>query len=363
MIGINTSLLMKLVYSLLSLLIPVLLWNWYGPAAATATNSAFAVQTVMRAPISEVVSATGVIKPRNGAEVRVGSRISGVLEKLHVDVGDMVQAGDLLAELDDQDLQLNLSVLRARVSELEAQLAYSHALLTRNREVPTLAAAELDRLEAEVKADEARLAQARGAVATEDLRLSWTQVTAPISGTIASVSTQQGETIAASFAAPTFLTLIDLTRLEIQAYVDESDIGKITLGQPVRFSVDTWPGESFDGVVRTIYPKAELVNNVVNYIVLVDIAVTADYLLRPEMTAHLQFVINDVPDALTLPRTALFSENGGYHVLVPRGGSWEKQPVQLGIINTSVVQVVAGLNEGETYLSDRQQWMDASVEN
>lgn len=351
---------MKLILSLLSLLIPVILWNWYGPTTTVEANSAFAVQTVTRAPISEVVNATGVIKPRNGAEVRVGSRISGVLEKLLVDVGDAVEAGDLLAELDDSDLQLNLIVLRARIDELEALLANSRRLLERNRAVPTLAEVELERLETEVAANAARLAQARGAVATEELRLSWTRVTAPISGTIASVSTQQGETIAASFAAPTFLTLIDLTRLEIQAYVDESDIGKITLGQAVRFSVDTWPGADFPGTVRTIYPKAELVNNVVNYIVLVDIVASPDFLLRPEMTAHLQFVIEDVKDALTIPRSALFSENGGYHVLVPRGGAWEKQPVQLGIVTTSTVQVTGGLQEGNTYLSDRQQWLTAN---
>ncbi len=353
---------MKFVYFLLSLLIPVLLWNWYGPAAATTAGSgAYAVQAVRRAPISEVVSATGVIKPRNGAEVRVGSRISGVLDRLHVDVGDTVEAGDLLAELDARDLQLNLGVLRARVAELEAQLAYSRALLERNRAVPMLAAADLDRFEAEAAANAARLEQARGAVKAEELRLSWTRVTAPISGTIASVSTQQGETVAASFAAPTFLTLIDLTRLEIQAYVDESDIGRIAPGQALRFGVDTWPGESFAGTVRTIYPKAELVNNVVNYIVLVDIETSTKHLLRPEMTAHLRFVIEEVPDALVLPRSALFSENGGYHVLVPRGASWEKQPVQLGIVNTAVVQVLAGLREGDTFLSDRQQWLQAQA--
>ncbi|MDY6984180.1 MAG: efflux RND transporter periplasmic adaptor subunit, partial [Pseudomonadota bacterium] len=286
------------------------------------------------------------------------SRVSGVLEKLHVDVGDTVQAGALLAELDDRDIQLNLAVLHARVAELDAQLDYSHALLERNRAVPTLAAVERERLEADLAANAARLEQARAAVAAEELRLSWTRVTAPIAGTIASVSTQQGETIAASFAAPTFLTLIDLGRLEIQAYVDEADIGRIAPGHAVRFGVDTWPGVDFAGTVRTIYPKAELVGNVVNYIVLVDIDTSGDYLLRPEMTAHLQFVIRDVSDALTVPRSALFSQNGGYHVLVPRGSVWEKQPLQLGIVNSSVVEVVAGLREGDAYLSDRQQWLD-----
>lgn len=355
---------MKLVLSLLSLLLLILLWNWYGPAAVVEVGGTFAVQVAARSPISEVVNTTGVIKPRNGAEVRVGSRISGVLEQLHVDVGDTVQSGQLLAELDARELQGNLAVQRARVQELEAQLSYSRLLLERNRAVTTLAATELANLEKDVAMNESRLAQARGAVETEALRLSWTRVTAPISGTIASVSTQQGETIAASFAAPTFLTIIDLTRLEIQAYVDESDIGKIGPGQPVHFMVDTYPGAAFEGLVRTIYPKAEIVNNVVNYIVIVDIAVQPELLLRPEMTSHLQFVLREVADAITVPRSALFGGSEGYYLMLQLPQDrWERRPVEVGIVTSARVEIITGLTEGSVFISDRQSWLAANPNN
>lgn len=355
---------MKLLFSLLSLLLSVLLWNWYGRTATVETADAFAVQVAVRSTISEVVNATGVIKPRNGAEVRVGSRISGVLELLHVDVGDAVHSGQLLAELDDRDLQVTLLGLRARVRELEAQHVYSQELLARNRSAATLADAELARLKTEVEMNAARLDQARGALATEELRLSWTRVTAPISGTIASVSTQQGETIAASFAAPTFLTIIDLTRLEIQAYVDESDIGKISPGQPVRFTVDTYPGAAFAGQVRTIYPKAEIVNNVVNYIVIVDIAAQPEFLLRPEMTAHLQFVLREVADTMAVPRSALFGGSEGYYLMLQLPQErWERRPVEVGIVTPASVEITAGLTEGSVFISDRQTWLAANPNN
>jgi RND family efflux transporter MFP subunit len=202
------------------LLSALALWRWYGAPAATNSTAEFPVQTATRNSIADVVNATGVIKPRNGAEVRVGSRISGVLEKLHVDVGDEVAAGQLLAELDTQELQGNLLLMQARVAELEAQFAYSALLLERNRRVPVAAEMEIAALEKEVALNKARLQQMQASLANEKIRLAWTRVSAPIAGTIASVSTQQGETVAASFAAPTFLTIIDLARLEIQAYVD-----------------------------------------------------------------------------------------------------------------------------------------------
>jgi RND family efflux transporter MFP subunit len=345
------------------LLAAAALW-WYGAAAAVDVAAEFSVQVAARTGIADVVNATGVIKPRNGAEVRVGSRISGVLEKLHVDVGDEVFAGQLLAELDTRELQSNLLLMQARVAELEAQLAYSELLLERNKSITIAAEVEIAGLEKEVALNKARLQQVQASLANEKIRLAWTRVSAPIAGTIASVSTQQGETVAASFAAPTFLTIIDLTRLEIQAYVDESDIGKIVPQQQARFTVDTYPDAAFAGEVRTIYPKAEIINNVVNYIVILDIhpQVDTQLLLRPEMTTHLQFVINEVNEAITIPRTALFTEEGSdaYYVMLANGDTWEKRAVEVGIINTNTVEIIGGLSEGSVYSVDHQRWLAAS---
>jgi RND family efflux transporter MFP subunit len=352
---------MKIVLAILLLLAAFALRGWWTADADVNVTAGFSLQVAARSGISEVVTATGVIKPRNGAEVQVGSRLSGVLEKLHVDVGDAVTAGQLLAELDGRELQANLALIEARLTELDAQLVYSRMLLASNRAVAAVAATDIAALETEVAINEARLQQALAERASAALRLAWTRVTAPISGTIASVSTRQGETIAASFAAPTFLTIIDLGRLEIQAYVDEADIGKIVPQQPVRFSVDTWPGVSFTGRVGTIYPRAEIVNNVVNYIVIIAIEAQPGYLLRPEMTTHLQFVISEVGDAIVVPRGALFSENGGnWYLMLPAGDGWEKRSVQPGIVTPTSVEITAGLDEGSVFASDRQNWLALS---
>jgi RND family efflux transporter MFP subunit len=352
---------MKTVLIVMLLTLPGAAWWYSGSSAGLALQADVAVQFAMRSRIAEVVDATGVIKPQNGAEVRVGSRISGVLRTLHADIGDSVHAGQLLAELADEELRASLALMRARVSELEAQLDYSRLLLQRNERAGVLSELDLANLRKAVAIDEARLAQMQASLDSEQIRLSWTRVTAPIAGTVASVSTQQGETIAASFAAPTFLTIIDLNRLEIQAYVDEADIGGITLGQSVHFSVDTFPDARFDGVVSTIYPKAEIVNNVVNYIVIIGIATPFGAQLRPEMTARVQFVVREAAGALLVPRSALFVEESGkqgqYYLMVTAAEGWQKQPVQVGIVNAGVVEITQGLSDDQRFASDREQWL------
>jgi len=120
---------------------------------------------------------------------------------------------------------------------------------------------------------------------------------------VASVATQEGETVSASFATPTFVTLIDLNRLEVWAYVDETDIGRIELGQRATFTVDTYGDASFAGTVTAIYPKAEIRDNVVNYIAVVRFEPQPGRTLRPDMTAFVRIALpaDDTRRASTLP--------------------------------------------------------------
>lgn len=348
------------------------LWWFTRAESALSVDARFNLQVAFRSSIAESINATGVIKAKTGAEVKVGSRISGVLEKIHVDVGTRVEQGDLLAELDDREMLPDLAELEARIDELEAQYQYSRDLWRRNQGKNIISDDQLAALERDMMVNSARLDQAGAQLESLRVRLSYTKVTAPITGTIASVSTQQGETIAASFAAPTFVTIVDLDRLEIQAYVDEADIGKVMVGQEVSFSVDTWPGKSFRGTVITIYPKAEIVNNVVNYVVIINIAPHPGFLLRPEMTAHVQFLIQKKENAIVIPRTAVFSEQGKYYVVLSsadgNGGSgtgeegkreWEKVPVVPGIVNSAQIEIVDGLEDGDRYVADARTWLTA----
>jgi RND family efflux transporter MFP subunit len=239
------------------------------------------------------VKATGVIRPMTGAEVRVGSRVSGVVRRLFVQIGDRVRKGQLLAELDDRDLAAGFREARAAVEAAEADLAYAHADLERKRELRESALLAPSELEVAQRASDVAAQQLEGARARlqfASTQLGYSRIVAPIAGVVASVSTQEGETVAASFASPTFLTLLDLTRLEVWAYVDETDIGRIRTGQPARFTVDTYGDDPFEGRVAAIYPKAEIRDNVVNYVAVIRFDPPAGRILRPDMTTTVRIL-------------------------------------------------------------------------
>jgi RND family efflux transporter MFP subunit len=233
------------------------------------------------------VKATGVIKPMIGAEVRVGSRISGVVRRLFVRIGDRVEKGQLLAELDDRDLVARRAEAFASLHLANANLDYARADLSRKRELRAsalLAPSDLDVAERAFAVAQQQRAGAQASLDVAVTQLGYGRIVAPIDGVVASVSTQEGETVAASFATPTFVTLVDLTRLEVWAYVDETDIGRIRIGQPATFTVDTYGATAFAGEVAAIYPKAEIRDNVVNYVTVIRFTTPPDKVLRPDMT-------------------------------------------------------------------------------
>ena len=141
-----------------------------------------------------------------------------------------------------------------------------------------------------------------------ETQVAYARVDAPIAGTVASVSTQEGETVAASFATPTFVTLLDLNRLEVWAYVDETDIGRIRVGQNVRFTVDTYGSEGFTGHVSEIYPQPEIRDNVVDYVTVVRFRAPAGRSLRPEMTTAVRIATEEARNVLTVPLKAVHRE-------------------------------------------------------
>jgi HlyD family secretion protein len=251
---------------------------------------------VARRTLASAVKATGVVKPRIGAEVKVGSRVSGVVTRLHVRIGDTVARGQLLAELETRELAARRNQAAASLASADATLQYAHAELERQRALDTsflVSAAELDLAERGRAVAEQQKAEAAANLDFARTQLGYSRITAPIGGVVASVATQEGETVAASLAAPTFVTLVDLARLEVWAYVDETDIGRIQKGQEARFTVDTYPDHEFEGRVTAIYPQAEIRDNVVNYVTVVTFDLPRDRTLRPEMTAAVRIDISE----------------------------------------------------------------------
>jgi HlyD family secretion protein len=321
-----------------------------GADPALAPDAEARVVRVARRDVESVVKATGVIRPRVGAEVRVGSRISGVVSRLNVQVGDAVTKGQLLATLDAADLRARRDEAAAALRQAEIDRAWSATDRARKRALADaggLAPSERDLAERAASLAEQREAGARAALAYAEAQLAYTRIVAPIGGVVASVATQEGEAVAASLAAPTFLTLLDPRRLEVWAYVDETDVGRVRVGQAARFTVDTYGDHAFDGRVAAVYPKAEIRDNVVNYVAVLRFDPPRDRTLRPEMTTSVRIALASRPGALALPARAVRWEGGRAYVLAPRGAAVERRAVTTGARDDAYWEIVAGLREGD----------------
>jgi len=315
-----------------------------------ARNSSFETAVVTRHDIGSSVLATGIIKPQVGAEVKVGSRISGVVKRLRAQIGDFIEAGRIIAELDDAELQAKVNQNIAALEKARADLEYAGLNQERQRSLLKknyISQQQVDLAENAFKIAQAQVEQAEANVDFARVQLSYSKIHAPVSGVIASISTQEGETVAASLAAPTFVNIIDLRRLEVQTYVDETDISKIKVGQEAAFTVDTYADTDFRGKVTAIYPKAIIQDNVVNYIVTVEITDFQGKVLRPEMTANVTIFLETRKNVLAVPTAAITRIRGERYVTVLEGKTKAERKVRIGWGDEGFTEIISGLSEGE----------------
>jgi RND family efflux transporter MFP subunit len=331
-------------------------------ASAPAESAA-----VERRVFASTVAAIGTVKPQIGAEVKVGSRISGRVRRLNANIGDAVRRGQVIAELETEELDALIAERSAEVQVAEAEVGAAAARIQ-------LAAVELSRQEhlerqgvaTNAEADLARerngaalayelaaraaLVRAQAALEQMKVQRSFTTLHAPIAGVVASVATQEGETIAAGLNAPTFLTIVDLRRLQVDTYVDEVDIGKVKVGQRATFMVDAFPARDFTGTVAAIYPTATIQDNVVKYIAAVRID-DADGVLRPEMTANVRLEL-EAREVLAVPVRAVRRVDGRSVVYVGDPARPEARAVRVGWRDWGFVEITEGLQAGERVLLD-----------
>jgi len=362
----TTKIVVGLVIVLAAVAIAAALW-WKAGQRQPSVGPATA--RVARRDFASAVQATGAVKPQVGAEVRVGARISGKLQRLHANIGDTVKQGQTLAELDKADLEAvvaqrraDVAVGEARVTDAEARLKLAELELERARSLRTDqigSQQELDSAsmtfavgEATLRLTRRQVEATKAALQESEARLSYATITAPISGVIGSVSTQEGETVSAGLSAPTFVTLIDLNRLQVDAFVDEVDIGKVRPGQHAVFAVDAFPGKEFEGKVAAIYPKAVIQENVVNYDVVVAIQTPYTGLLRPDMTANVTILLEARTGVLAVPAQAVKRERGKNLVHVSSGGHVEAREVKVGWKDGPWIEIASGVQEGQTVLLD-----------
>ena len=357
-------------------------------------------EPVIRKDIYQKVLATGTVTLKTGAEVKIGARISGQLEKLMVKIGDIVRAGDMIATIEHEDLlarvaqftadlkaeearlkkikeegPLEINKLKAGLEELNVQISLAQKMLSRNQalrkkgivsesvvdeadERLLVLNAQINLVEEEIKLEEVRLqndirlqdAKVEKAVANileEETQLSYATVTAPIDGVVAFVSTQEGETVVASMSAPTFVTLIDLKKIEVTAFVDETDIGKIQERQKVKFTVDAFPKKFFDAEIREIRPKAVIKDNVVNYEVMLEIFKKNISLLRPEMTANIVVTTGVHENVLVVPRGAVKRSGKKSFAVMKMEVALSEKLIELGWRDGDAQEVISGLNDGD----------------
>lgn len=308
--------------------------------------------------ISSSVRATGIIKPMVGAEVRVGSRISGIVRKLHVRIGDKVKKGDLLAELDTNELEALYNQSKAALEKSGADLKYAEIDHKRTNDLikdKIVSQNDLDLAVRSKDVAELQLKEAEANLKYAEVQLGYTKIYAPISGVVASVSTQEGETVTASFSTPTFVTIIDLTRLEVWAYVDETDIGRISSGQNASFTVDTYTDTDFKGAVTAIYPKAEIQDNVVNYVTVLKISETGNKILRPEMTTTVDIFLETITNVLAVPNEAIRRELGRKYVYCLEDGSRVKKWVKTGRKDNRYWEILEGLDKNDKVIVGEEE--------
>jgi HlyD family secretion protein len=266
----------------------------------------YKTENVERGDITATVTATGTVSALT--TVAVGSQVSGIISKLYVDFNSNVKKGQLLAELDPTSFQAQVDQRRADLAQVEAQERNSRLAFERAKsllENQFIARAEYDTAEGNLNAAQAAVDQAQAALKQAETNLSYTRIVSPIDGVVVNRAYDIGQTVAASFQAPTLFTIAqDLTRMQVSTTVDEADIGKIKVGKEATFSVDAFPEREFEGAISQIRLQSTVVQNVVTYPVLIDVN-NPDLLLKPGMTANVSIPVETRKNVLKVPNAAL----------------------------------------------------------
>jgi HlyD family secretion protein len=276
--------------------------------------------SLARGPISAVVSATGTLSPVN--TVQVGSQVSGTIQHLYADFNDQVKAGRLIARIDPAIFEAKLAEAQANLASAEAQrdkaavsVAEAKRELARVAEMHAKKLAATSELDAarfaydsaqvEERVQEAAVAQNKAALQREQVNLDYTSISAPIDGVVISRDVDVGQTVAASLQAPTLFTIAnDLARMQVEADVDESFIGKVREGQPVTFTVFAYPERVFEGKVAQVRLQPKIEVGVVKYNCIIQVD-NSDLALKPGMTATVLIEVERREDAWQVPHAAL----------------------------------------------------------
>jgi len=275
--------------------------------ASKSANKELVIRThvVNEYTVENTVTATGTIEPVETVEV--GTQVSGKVEKIYVDFNDEVKKGQLMAELDKQTLNQSLSRAKASLTSAESQLNYAKLTYERTKQLYESNAATLAAYqEAQNSYTQAQMSKKNAQAAYDQamVDLGYAEIYSPIDGIVLDRAVEVGQTVAASFSTPTLFTLAnDLTKMQVEADVDEADIGQVKTGQRVTFTVDAYMNDVFEGTVNQIRMKPTTTSNVVTYTVIIE-APNPDQKLFPGMTASVT-IVTEEQTGLAVPAEAL----------------------------------------------------------
>ncbi|CNC73868.1 efflux RND transporter periplasmic adaptor subunit [Yersinia intermedia] len=353
----------------------VLLFRLISPADKPAYIAAAAETRTLE----QTVLADGTIKAQK--QVTVGAQVSGQIKALHVTLGQQVEKGQLVAEIDDLTQQNALKDAEEALKNVLAQRAAKVATqknnqLTYQRQQQILAKglgvradfdsakATLESTQAEITALDAQIAQAEIAVNTAKLNLGYTKISSPITGTVVAIPVEEGQTVNAVQSAPTIIKVAQLDTMTIEAQISEADVVKVKAGMPVYFTILGEPEQRFSATLRAIEPAPDSINDetttttssssssstsstAIYYNGLFDVA-NPNGALRISMTAQVYIVLNKAENAVVIPATALENVKGKYQVqVVSDNGSIRWREVAVGLNNNVDAQILSGLQARE----------------
>ncbi|WP_114310259.1 efflux RND transporter periplasmic adaptor subunit [Winogradskyella arenosi] len=324
------------------------------------------------ANVTTMVTATGTIEPIN--QVDVGTQVSGVVEKVYVDYNSIVKEGQLIAELDKTNLQASLTQAQAAYDNAVSQRDYTKTIYDRQKTLydnQVISKSDFDDANYNYQTAKGTVTQRYSDLQSARTNLGYANIYSPIDGVVLSKDIEEGQTVAASYSTPTLFTIAqDLEQMQVEADVDEADIGQVKEGQRVEFTVDAYVGETFNGVVTQVRLDPTVTSNVVTYTVVVK-ADNEDLKLKPGLTATISIFTLELNDVLTAEakainfkpeRETLATYNTQHQLeantadrsreattlwVLESNGAITPKPVTLGASDGVNVQILSGISKGD----------------
>lgn len=351
---------------ILVVVIAVAVWLLSGGKKEEQIN--FKQEKVATHTLQNSITATGTIEAVTS--VTVGTQVSGIVNKLYVDYNSVVKKGQVIAELDKTNLISELNTAKANLASTESNLSYQSANMKRYQILYKKGLVSADEYENALLAyrqAKEQVASSRENVQRAQTNLGYATITSPIDGTVISKSVEEGQTVAASFNTPELFTIAkDLKNMQVIANVDEADIGGVAVGNRVNFTVDAYPDDTFEGVVKQVRLEATTTNNVVTYKVVIS-APNADLKLKPGLTANVTIFTKEQANILSVANKALrFTPTketvgkdmkivdckGKNKVWTLNGNTLTAHSVNIGQSDAMHTQIISGIKAGQSVVTE-----------